>query len=80
MQVVMPTVKDDVAFGLSRFNLTLEEIRSRVEKSLDAVGMYDYLQVSVKAWFLYIISIKFLAVLTLGTSFYLYLSETSPNS
>ncbi|KAI5676846.1 hypothetical protein M9H77_07796 [Catharanthus roseus] len=43
-QVVMPTVKDDVAFGLSRFNLTLEEIRSRVEKSLDAVGMYDYLQ------------------------------------
>ncbi|XP_071914275.1 ABC transporter I family member 10 isoform X1 [Coffea arabica] len=44
LQVVMPTVKDDVAFGLSRFNLTYDEITSRVEKALDAVGMYEYLQ------------------------------------
>ncbi|KAL3499992.1 hypothetical protein ACH5RR_039085 [Cinchona calisaya] len=43
-QVVMPTVKDDVAFGLSKFNLTYDEIRSRVARALDAVGMYDYLQ------------------------------------
>lgn len=41
----MPTVKDDVAFGLSKFNLTYDEVRSRVAKALDAVGMYDYLQV-----------------------------------
>lgn len=41
----MPTVKDDVAFGLSRFNLSHDEIRSRVAKALEAVGMIDYLQV-----------------------------------
>lgn len=43
-QVVMPTVRDDVAFGLSRYNLTYDEITSRVTKALDAVGMYEYLQ------------------------------------
>lgn len=43
-QVVMPTVQDDVAFGLSRYNLSNDEIRSRVGKALEAVGMYEYLQ------------------------------------
>ncbi|CAI9108659.1 OLC1v1008320C1 [Oldenlandia corymbosa var. corymbosa] len=43
-QVVMPTVKDDVAFGLSKFNLTRDEIRDKVEKALVAVGMHNYLQ------------------------------------
>ncbi|KAK3019385.1 hypothetical protein RJ639_005217 [Escallonia herrerae] len=43
-QVVMPTVEADVAFGLSKFNLTRDEIKSRVAKALDAVGMYEYLQ------------------------------------
>ncbi|XP_077243726.1 ABC transporter I family member 10-like [Tasmannia lanceolata] len=43
-QVVMPTVEADVAFGLGKFNLTLDEVRSRVEKALDAVGMSEYLQ------------------------------------
>lgn len=44
-QVVMPTVEADVAFGLGKFNLTNDQIKHRVEKALDAVGMYDYLQV-----------------------------------
>lgn len=43
-QVVMPTVEADVAFGLGKFNLTIEEVRSRVLKALDAVGMSDYMQ------------------------------------
>ncbi|KAJ4967193.1 hypothetical protein NE237_019042 [Protea cynaroides] len=43
-QVVMPTVEADVAFGLGKFNLTQDEVRSRVAKALDAVGMSDYLQ------------------------------------
>lgn len=43
-QVVMPTVEADVAFGLGKFNLTIEEVRSRVSKALDAVGMSDYMQ------------------------------------
>lgn len=41
----MPTVKDDVAFGLSRFNLSHDEMRTRVAKALEAVGMFEYLQV-----------------------------------
>ena len=45
LQVVMPTVEADVAFGLGKFNLTCGEVRSRVSKALDAVGMSDYLQV-----------------------------------
>ncbi|KAK3038577.1 hypothetical protein RJ639_028028 [Escallonia herrerae] len=44
VQVVMPTVEADVAFGLSKFNLTRDEIKSRVAKALDAMGMYEYLQ------------------------------------
>ncbi|KAG8368261.1 hypothetical protein BUALT_Bualt15G0026900 [Buddleja alternifolia] len=43
-QVVMPTVEADVAFGLGKFNISNDEITSRVAKALDAVGMYEYLQ------------------------------------
>lgn len=43
-QVVMPTVEADVAFGLGKFDLTYEEVKSRVVKALDAVGMSEYLQ------------------------------------
>lgn len=46
LQVVMPTVEADVAFGLGKFNLTDDEVRSRVSNALDAVGMSNYLQVS----------------------------------
>jgi energy-coupling factor transporter ATP-binding protein EcfA2 len=45
MQVVMPTVESDVAFGLGKTNLSLDEVRSRVSKSLEAVGMLSYSQV-----------------------------------
>jgi hypothetical protein len=45
LQVVMPTVEADVAFGLGKFNLTDDEVRSRVSKALDAVGMSNYLKV-----------------------------------
>nr|XP_023923985.1 ABC transporter I family member 10-like [Quercus suber] len=48
MPVVMPTVEADVAFGLGKFSLTCGEVRSRVSKALDAVGMSDYLQRSVQ--------------------------------
>ncbi|KAL4632576.1 hypothetical protein ACB092_04G061500 [Castanea dentata] len=47
-QVVMPTVEADVAFGLGKLNLTCGEVRSRVSKALDAVGMSDYIQRSVQ--------------------------------
>ncbi|KAL2906815.1 ABC transporter I family member 10 [Bienertia sinuspersici] len=43
-QVVMPTVEADVAFGLGKFDLTYEEVKSRVAKALDAVGMSEYSQ------------------------------------
>ncbi|KAF8766200.1 hypothetical protein HU200_007706 [Digitaria exilis] len=43
-QVVMPTVESDVAFGLGKLNLPLDEVKSRVSKSLDAVGMLSYSQ------------------------------------
>lgn len=43
-QVVMPTVEADVAFGLGNLNLTRDEVRSKVAKALDAVGMSNYLQ------------------------------------
>lgn len=45
VQVVMPTVESDVAFGLGKLNLSLDEVRSRVSQSLDAVGMLSYSQV-----------------------------------
>lgn len=41
----MPTVEADVAFGLGKFNLPEDEVRTRVVKALDAVGMSEYLQV-----------------------------------
>lgn len=41
----MPTVEADVAFGLGKFNLTQDEIKSRVATALDVVGMLEYLQV-----------------------------------
>ncbi|KAG5529057.1 hypothetical protein RHGRI_029653 [Rhododendron griersonianum] len=44
MTVVMPTVEADVAFGLGKFNLTQDEIKSRVATALDVVGMLEYLQ------------------------------------
>ncbi|AQL00115.1 ABC transporter I family member 10, chloroplastic [Zea mays] len=42
--VVMPTVGSDVAFGLGKLKLPLDEVRLRVSKSLDAVGMLSYSQ------------------------------------
>lgn len=45
LQVVMPTVEADVAFGLGKFNLTEDEVMSRVSKALDAVGMVNYIKV-----------------------------------
>lgn len=41
----MPTVEADVAFGLGKFKLSLDEVKARVSKALDAVGMLDYSQV-----------------------------------
>ena len=46
LQVVMPSVGADVAFGLGRQELTRDEIRKRVEESLRAVGMEEYMEVS----------------------------------
>ncbi|OAY33335.1 ABC transporter I family member 10 isoform X1 [Manihot esculenta] len=43
-QVVMPTVEADVSFGLGKFNLTEGEVRQRVSKALDDVGMSPYKQ------------------------------------
>lgn len=42
----MPTVEADVAFGLGKFNMAKAEIMSKVAKALNAVGMYEYMQVS----------------------------------
>lgn len=41
----MPTVEADVAFGLGKFNLTSDEVQTRVENALEAVGMLEYLHV-----------------------------------
>ncbi|KAL1215866.1 ABC transporter I family member 10 [Cardamine amara subsp. amara] len=44
-QVVMPTVEADVAFGLGKYHdMNQEEVKSRVIKALDSVGMRDYMQ------------------------------------
>ena len=43
----MPTVEADVAFGLGKFNLTRDEVKCRISKSLDAVGMLSYQQVDL---------------------------------
>uniref|UniRef100_A0A2P2M2E2 ABC transporter family protein n=1 Tax=Rhizophora mucronata TaxID=61149 RepID=A0A2P2M2E2_RHIMU len=47
-QVVMPTVEADVSFGLGKFNLSEDEVRNRVSKSLEAVGMSPYIKRSVQ--------------------------------
>ncbi|KAK1298091.1 hypothetical protein QJS10_CPB14g00905 [Acorus calamus] len=47
-QVVMPTVEADVAFGLGKFSLGSDEVRCRVAKALEAVGMIEYLQSPVQ--------------------------------
>jgi energy-coupling factor transporter ATP-binding protein EcfA2 len=52
VQVVMPTAEADVAFGLGSLELSHEEVRERVVKSLDAVGMSEYLQVTKRDSFL----------------------------
>ena len=44
----MPTVEADVAFGLGKFNLSSDEVRSGVSKALDAVGMLKYSQVGYR--------------------------------
>ncbi|MGW5358742.1 energy-coupling factor ABC transporter ATP-binding protein [Actinopolymorpha pittospori] len=41
-QVVMPTVGEDVAFGLRRSGLPREEIARRVEEALRAYGLAEY--------------------------------------
>ena len=41
-QIVMPTVAEDVAFGLRRRGLSKTEIRSRVEAALTAYGLDDH--------------------------------------
>lgn len=46
LQVVMPTVEADVAFGLGKYDMSQEEVKSRVIKALNAVGMHAYMQVS----------------------------------
>ncbi|KAK7316951.1 hypothetical protein RJT34_00791 [Clitoria ternatea] len=47
-QVVMPTVDADVAFGLGKINLTRDEVRCRVSRALQAVGLIDYMKRSVQ--------------------------------
>lgn len=58
----MPTVEADVAFGLGKFNLTHDEIISRVKSSLDAVGMLEYLQVRDYSFVKYILKTFFTIV------------------
>jgi len=41
-QVIMPTVRADVAFGLGRYDLSEEEVRSRVAEVLAAVNMTEF--------------------------------------
>lgn len=50
LQVVMPTVDADVAFGLGKFNLPNDEVRSKVQRALHAVGLSDYMKVLSKLW------------------------------
>lgn len=42
----MPSAEADVAFGSGRFNLPTEQVRQRVQESLEAVGMAEYAQVN----------------------------------
>jgi biotin transport system ATP-binding protein len=41
-QIVMPTVAEDVAFGLRRRGLSKAEVRSRVERTLAAYGLGEH--------------------------------------
>lgn len=41
-QLVMPTVGADVAFGLVKEKLTVEQVRQRVEEALSAVGLLRF--------------------------------------
>lgn len=52
LQVVMPTVEADVAFGLGARKRPLDEaaVRRRVLSSLDAVGMLEYARVRTEQY------------------------------
>jgi biotin transport system ATP-binding protein len=41
-QIVMPTVAEDVAFGLRRRGLSRAEVRERVARALEAYGLADH--------------------------------------
>jgi energy-coupling factor transport system ATP-binding protein len=41
-QFIGTTVEDDVAFGLENINMPYKEMRERVDKALENVGMTDY--------------------------------------
>ncbi len=41
-QIVMPTVAEDIAFGLRRRGLSRDEVAARVRASLDAHGLADH--------------------------------------
>jgi len=41
LQIVMPTVYEDVAFSLSNQKLSKDEVRSRVEAALRMVGLFE---------------------------------------
>jgi biotin transport system ATP-binding protein len=41
-QIVMPTVAEDIAFGLRRRGLSKAEVRARVERSLAAYGLGEH--------------------------------------
>jgi biotin transport system ATP-binding protein len=41
-QIVMPTVREDVALGLRRHRLTRAQVAQRVEAALDTVGLGDH--------------------------------------
>jgi biotin transport system ATP-binding protein len=41
-QIVMPTVAEDIAFGLRRRGLSKAEVRSRVERALATYGLHEH--------------------------------------
>ncbi|MDC5698651.1 energy-coupling factor ABC transporter ATP-binding protein [Intrasporangium calvum] len=41
-QIVMPTVAEDVAFGLRRHRLTKQEVAARVDAALEAYGLQEH--------------------------------------
>ena len=41
-QLVMPTVAADIAFGLVKENLSLTQVKSRVQEALDAVNLLEF--------------------------------------